>query len=59
MKLIYTLIFLAVSAIANAQNAYDYVPASAQIVFSMNIEQLNKKSGDINYLKYLRFFYFI
>lgn len=54
MKLIYTLIFLAVSAIANAQNAYDYVPASAQIVFSMNLEQLNKKSGDINYLKYLK-----
>ncbi len=54
MKLIYALIFLALSFVANAQNAYDYVPSSAQIVFSMNIEQLNKKSGDINYLKYLK-----
>ena len=54
MKLIYTLLFLTISLISNAQNAYDYVPASAQIVFSMNLEQLNKKSGDINYLKYLK-----
>jgi hypothetical protein len=54
MKLIYTLLLLTVSHISNAQNAYDYVPASAQIVFSMNLEQLNKKSGDINYLKYLK-----
>jgi hypothetical protein len=54
MKSIVTIIFIALSAIANAQNAYDYVPGSAQMVFSMNVEQLNKKSGDINYLKYLK-----
>lgn len=54
MKLLYTLLFLALSLISNAQNAYEYVPASAQIVFSMNLEQLNKKSGDIDYLKYLK-----
>lgn len=54
MKSIITLILFIGSAIANAQNAYEYVPGSAQIVFSMNIEQLSKKSGEINYLKYLK-----
>ena len=54
MKSIITLILFIGSAIANAQNAYEYVPGSAQIVFSMNIEQLSNKSGDINYLKYLK-----